>query len=160
MLCVVWFWLESTLSLSKNYTSMNMFRTWVYYTIKHINYTLSYFMEANFSNISFYRISVWALRAQGISFEVRPLSSAKINTSALSDVSLFRNFCLASNWLMPFDTCFPLVKRNTDCFFTAFASVNSDDADSQETAFKSLCLHFCKQNKDIRAYISISSTHL
>ena len=41
--------------------------------------------------------------------------------------------------------------------FTAFASVNSDDADSQETAFKSLCLHFCKQNENIiRVYISMS----
>ena len=42
--------------------------------------------------------------------------------------------------------------------FTAFASVNSDDADSQETAFKSLCLHFCKQNENIiRVYISMMS---
>ena len=158
MLCVVWFWLEFTPGLSKNSMSMNLFKTWVYYTI---NYTLSYFMEANFSHI-FSRISVKALGewAQGISFEVRPLSSAKINTSALSDVSLFRNFCLASNWLMLSILASHWSKETQTASFTAFASVNSDDADSQETAFKSLCLHFCKQNKDIRAYISISRAHL
>ena len=44
---------------------------------------------------------------------------------------------LASYWLIEAQTA----------SFTAFASVNSDDADSQETAFKSLCLHFANKIK-------------